>query len=307
LPPSQFVPGPAILTRSGRCWYRYCTDPPLSGGGHADQHRLLTEAQAASLRGDGWVHLPGAVPRARVDRAKRAINASLGKGLDPRRIESYRARSFCPELQGDAVVTDLLYGGAAWDVAQSLLGPGRVKRPATGQIALSFPETSPAARIQPHLDGMYTPSNGVPRGEISSFTLLVGVLLSDVEGPGSGNLVVWPGTHRLYEEYFRRQGPRSLLGGMPDVPLPEPVSVTGRTGDVVLCHYQLAHATGPNASPHIRYAVYFRLEHVDHGQQKWECLTDVWREWPGIAGQRTSTANSTSSVPFRHQPSRFEQ
>lgn len=279
-----------------------------SSGGEDTPRGVLTEAQAASLRGDGWLHLPCAVPRAVVDRAKRAINASLGKGLDPQRIESYRARSFCPELQAEAVVTDLLYGGAAWEVAQSLIGAGRVKRPATGQIALSFPETSPDAHIHPHLDGMYTPSNGVPRGEILSFTLLVGVMLSDVEGPESGNLVVWPGTHHLYEEYFRRQGPRSLLGGMPDVPLPEPVSLTGRTGDVVLCHYQLAHATGPNASPHIRYAVYFRLEHVDHGRQKWECLTDVWREWPGIAsGQRTSTGNSTSSVPFRHQPSRFEQ
>lgn len=279
-----------------------------SSGGEDAPRRVLTDAQATTLRDDGWLRLPGAVPRALVDRAQRAINASLGRGLDPGRIESFRARSFCPELQADAVVTDLLYGGTAWDVAQSLIGPGRVKRPATGQIALSFPEPSPKADIHPHLDGMYTPSNGLPRGEILSFTLLVGVMLSDVKGPGSGNLMVWPGTHRLYEEYFRRHGPQSLLGGMPDVPLPEPVSVTGRTGDVVLCHYQLAHATGPNASPHIRYAVYFRLEHVDHGRQKWACLTDVWREWPGIAsGQRTSTANSTSSVPFRHQPSRFEQ
>jgi ectoine hydroxylase-related dioxygenase (phytanoyl-CoA dioxygenase family) len=101
-----------------------------------------------------------------------------------------------------------------------------------------------------------------------------------------------------------------LLLGMPEVPLPAPQSVTGRAGDVVLCHYQLAHATGPNVSPHIRYAAYFRLEHVDHARQKWECLTDVWREWPGMAGeagQRTSTANSTSSDPLRHQPSRFEQ
>ena len=69
---------------------------------------------------------------------------------------------------------------------------------------------------------------GVPRGRILSFTMLAGVMLSDVPEPSSGNLVVWPGTHALYEEYFRRRGPGSLLEGMPDVPLGEPVAVTGR-------------------------------------------------------------------------------
>jgi hypothetical protein len=271
---------------------------------------VLSTAQAGSLRREGWLHVRGAVSRDLVERALRAINQSLGRGLDPARLTSYRSRSFCPELQDQRVINDLLHGGTAWDLAQSLLGRGRVKRPGTGQIALSFPDPAPLARLHPHLDGMYTPTNGVPPGEILSFTLLVGVMLSNAEAPRSGNLVVWPGSHHLYEEYFRERGPRSLLEGMPDVALPEPVAVTGRAGDAVLCHYQLAHAVGPNASPHIRYAVYFRLEHVDHARQKWECLTDIWREWPGMApaaDQRTSTGNSTSSVPLRHQPSRFEQ
>ncbi len=271
---------------------------------------VLSDAQAASLHRHGFLHVPGAVPRERVARALGAINQCLGRGLDPGRMESYRSRSFCPELQKEAVITDLLYAGAAWELAESLLGRGRVKRARTGQIALSFPTASPPGRLHPHLDGMYTPTNGVPRGEIRSFTMLVGVMLSDVTAPRSGNLVVWPGTHHLYEDYFRSRGPRSLLEGMPEVALPEPVPVSGGAGDVVLCHYQLAHAAGPNTSPHIRYAVYFRIEHVDHGRQKWECLTEVWREWPGmagVAGQRTSTANSTSSLPLRHQPSRFEQ
>ena len=193
-------------------------------------------------------------------------------------------------------------------MAEALLGAGRVKRPDSGQIALSFPTDGPASTPHPHLDGMYTPTNGVPRGQILSFSMLVAVLLSPVEAKDRGNLVVWPATHHLYEAYFRRRGPRSLLEGMPEVALPEPVAVTGRAGDVVLCHYQLAHAAGANTSPHVRYAVYFRLEHVDHGRQRWEALTDIWREWPGMAAaQRTSTGNSTSSVPLRHQPSRFEQ
>jgi hypothetical protein len=243
---------------------------------------LLSEAQRTSLHRDGYLRVPAAVPAALVDRALGAINQSLGRGLEPSRLETYRSRSFCPELQGAREITELLYGGAAWDIAESLLGPKRIKRPRTGQIALSFPAPGPAATPWPHLDGMYTPTNGVPRGKILSFTMLVGVMLSDVEQPPAGNLVVWPGTHHLYQDYFRRRGPRSLLEGMPEVALPTPVPVTGRAGDVVFCHYQLAHAAGPNTSPHIRYAVYFRLEHASHRRQRWECLTDVWREWPGM-------------------------
>jgi hypothetical protein len=242
---------------------------------------LLSDTQRAALRRDGYLVLPAAVPGALVDRALGAINQSLGRGLDPRRIEEYRARSFCPELQGEAAITDLARRSGVWAAAESLLGAGRVKRPRTGQVALSFP-TPVAPRVFPHLDGMYTPTNGVPRGQILSFTLLAGVMLSDVTSASAGNLVVWPGTHRVYEDYFRRRGPRSLLEGMPDVPLGDPVAVTGRAGDAVLCHYQLAHAAGPNTSPHVRYAAYFRLEHVDHAGQRWECLTDIWREWPGL-------------------------
>src|SRR6185295_19555008 len=108
----------------------------------------------------------------------------------------------------------------------------------SGQIALAFPQAGPAAPPYPHLDGLHTPTNGVPAGEVRSFTLLVGIVLSDVAASGAGNLTVWPGSHRLYEAHFREHGPRSLLEGMPPVALPPPVEVTARAGDVVLCHYQ---------------------------------------------------------------------
>jgi hypothetical protein len=243
---------------------------------------VLSDTQVASLHRDGYVHLPGAVPAGLVQQALAAINQSLGRGIDPAQLETYRSRSFCPELQTAREITELLYGGAAWEVAESLAGPRRIKRPGRGQIALAFPTPGPPGPAYPHLDGMYSPTNGVPRGKVLSFTMLAGVMLSDVAAPSSGNLVVWPGTHHLYQDYFRQRGPRSLLEGMPDVPLPLPVPVTGRAGDAVLCHWQLAHGVGPNTSPHIRYAVYFRLEHTDHARQRWECLTDIWREWPGM-------------------------
>src|SRR2546422_257962 len=93
-----------------------------------------------------------------------------------------------------------LHGGFdAWRRA----GAGRRAQPPP-----AFPQAEPVAPPYPHFDGRHTPATGVPAGEVRSFTLLVGVMLSEV-GPGAGNLTVWPGSHRLYEAYFREHGPRA--------------------------------------------------------------------------------------------------
>jgi hypothetical protein len=246
--------------------------------------KLNAEQREALLR-DGYATAPGVVPAAPLAAALRAINHSLGQGLSPADLPVFRSRSFCPELQRAPVILDLLRATPAWLLAESLLGEGRVEAVRSGQIALAFPQAEPPEAPYPHLDGLHTPTNGVPAGEVRSFTLLVGVILSDVNGPGAGNLTVWPGSHRLYESYFRDNGPKSLLGGMPPIALPDPVELTGRVGDVVLCHYQLAHAVGANTSPHVRYAVYFRLKSRGHDGRRWECLTDLWKEWPGLTAR----------------------
>jgi Phytanoyl-CoA dioxygenase (PhyH) len=245
-----------------------------------------TAAQRQALLEDGYATIPDVVPAARRDAALRAINRSLGQGLPPSELPVFRSRSFCPELQREPVILDLLRATPAWSLAESLLGAGAVETVRSGQIALAFPQADPAGPPCPHLDGLHTPTNGVPAGEVRSFTLLAGIVLSDVAAAGAGNLTVWPGSHLLYETYFREQEPRSLLQGMPPVALPPPVEVTARAGDVVLCHYQLAHAVGANTSPHVRYAVYFRLKSRGHDGRRWECLTDLWKEWPGLRERR---------------------
>ena len=243
-----------------------------------------TGARREALRERGFVVLPDILPRERREAALLAINASLGRGLAPADLPRFRAQSFCPELQRAGVVLDLFRGTAAARAATALVGPAGLEPVTTGQIALSFPvEKAPPGPPHPHLDGMYTPDNGVPAGSVLSFTMLAGIVLSDVDTPSAGNLVVWPGSHRVLEKYFRDRGPKSLLAGMPAVDLGRPEPVLARAGDVVLCHYQLAHAAGANTSPHVRYAAYFRLKARGHDERRWECLTDVWREWPSLS------------------------
>ncbi|MCY3710536.1 MAG: hypothetical protein OXG26_16725 [Caldilineaceae bacterium] len=53
-------------------------------------------------------------------------------------------------------------------------------------------------------------------------------------------------------------------------------------GDAFFVHYQIAHCASPNVSPHPRYAIYFRLRHVNLKAQLYEALTDIWLEWDGM-------------------------
>ncbi|MCC7492156.1 MAG: phytanoyl-CoA dioxygenase family protein [Fimbriimonadaceae bacterium] len=243
----------------------------------------LTLEQRQSIRRDGYAVIPGVVPQVMIDAALNQINAALGEGIDPAQVPVYRSRSFCPELQGHPELVGLFNDSPARALAESLLGAGQL-RPVTGaQIALRFPRVGdPPPRIGCHLDGMHSALNGVKAGTYGNFTMLAVVLLSDVPGPWCGNFTVWPGTHHQFEAWFREHGPDSLLDGMPPIDYPEPVQITGQAGDLVLCHYQVAHAAGPNLSPHVRYACIYRVYHVDHGSCRPAAMTDIWLEWPAI-------------------------
>jgi hypothetical protein len=232
---------------------------------------------------EGYIVLPGVVPQAMVREARKAINASLGQGMDAEQMTKFRAQSYCPELQRSELMTDLVMKTPIWGYAESMIGEGNLL-PVTGaQIALRFPTTQDPPPIpKPHLDGMYTPTNGVEKGKITNFTLLAVVLLSDLNAPYSGNFTVWPRTHNPYQDYFREHGAAAILEGMPPIDLPEPVQIIGKAGDVCLTHYQIAHTAMCNASDNIRYATIYRLYHKDHTSQMAEVLTDMWKEWDGM-------------------------
>lgn len=243
----------------------------------------LSYNQKQSFARDGFVILPGVVPRIMVDRALREINHSAGEGMNVAEMTKFRAQTYCPEITRSPAIGGLLNATPAWSLAESAIGEGRIQPADYGQIALRFPGLQdPPGAPRPHIDGMYSPTNGVEKGTIGNFTALLAVFLSDVPEPFAGNFTVWPGSHLQHAEYFKEHGPESLLNGMPAVQLPEPLQITAKAGDIVLAHYLLAHSVAPNVSPHVRYAVFFRLTHVDHARQKWESMVDPWLQWEGI-------------------------
>lgn len=243
----------------------------------------LNHAQKRHFFENGWVQVAGVVPRVMVDEARRAINHSLGQGTHPDDVSRFSAQSYCPELRSTPLITDLYNATPLRALAESAIGEGQINPISGGQIALRFPIVKdPPPAPGPHLDGVHTSNNGVPKGTISNFTALVAVLLSDLTRDDAGNFTVWSGSHRVYEEYFKAKGHDILLGATPKIEVGPPRQIMGKAGDVVLCHYQLGHGITPNVSPDVRYAVFFRLKHRDHDEQKIEVLADIWRHWSGI-------------------------
>jgi hypothetical protein len=245
----------------------------------------LSKEQKQQMYEQGYVHIRGGVPQHLVNDALKAINHSLGNGIPVEKVDQFRSQSFCPELQSDPVILNLFHQSQAPELLQSVIDLDLVHPVRGGQIALRFPNRDSEPRqARPHLDGMHSPLNGVPKGTIHNFTALVGVLLSDLPNRHAGNFTVWPGSHLLYEQYFKEHGAESLLNGLPPVQLPEPVQVTGNAGDLIIAHYMLGHGVTPNISPHIRYAVFFRIKHKAIQEHNWQqSMENIWLHWPGMA------------------------
>jgi ectoine hydroxylase-related dioxygenase (phytanoyl-CoA dioxygenase family) len=116
--------------------------------------------------------------------------------------------------------------------------------------------------------------------------MLVGIILSDVSEEFCGSLTVYPKSHHVTEKYFNEVGIDTVkengLSSFKTLPLCKPVQVTGKAGDVVFAHYNLAHTVAPNCSADFRYAIYFRIN-VRERPGCQEPLMNIWLDFPGLS------------------------
>jgi len=254
----------------------------------------LAIAQQRHFLEQGFLHVPQVVPRFLVHRALRAVNHSLGQGRPREDIAKLNAQSWCPELGGQDVITDLFNRTPAFEIAEDLLGVGKVDRVGGGQVPPRFPRGLEIVEAKPprgHIDGIGTPTNGVPVGSYHrGFTMLCVVLLSDLPEVDMGNFTVWPGTHELVAQRLREQGHGILANGIPEWDWRDagiaPHPCIGAAGDVVFAHYLTWHSASPNLSPHIRYAAIFRVRHVACGANGIDALTEPWCEFEALTDLR---------------------
>jgi hypothetical protein len=268
------------------------------------------------LEDDGFCILPEVVSADLVRVARAEINAELGRGFDPAEVPSFNAQSWCPELAPDPIITDLFYESPLFRIVCSSLENPADENPALGhilpvdrgQIALRFPasefDEQPAAQVYDnHLDGLHSSTNGVPVGSVRSFTMLVGVALSDCLEEDCGNFLVNKGSHQRVQRVFNQQaqiaergegvgygiGPGGSKedGIWPLGTFYPPTAFDGssshqlklRAGDAVIMHYSCVHAAAKNTGPDIRYMVYFRVWHRDHMMYNSRALTNNFIFW----------------------------
>jgi hypothetical protein len=237
------------------------------------------KAWCATLLRDGYRLFPDLAPRPLVEAANDAIQEDLERNFDPARQLQYDHQSYCPDIRSSHAIRALLENAAVTarvdavvEYANLVVGPPQIAIRRARSASAPYPP-------QPHIDGVATAHNGLVGDELLTFTLLVGVFLSDTPQEYAGNFTVWPGSHLRIEGYFRERGLKAMREGTPPIPLGVPRQIQTTSGDVILCHYQLAHAAAANVSARDRTAVYFRLSLTDLAQHRWYRLTHIWDGW----------------------------
>lgn len=247
---------------------------------------VSTAFQTDQFVRDGYAFFPQIVSQALVKTARDRILRDVQENYDPSRLVEYNNQSWCPRLCSSPEILNLFHSDPVQSVLNEALGKDRFQCD-RGQIAIRKAHNAdrPSAPV-PHIDGIPTPHNGLQGTEIQNFTALVGIFLTEVKTAFAGNFTVWPGSHIVLEKHFRERGKTALEEGMPSIPLGEPMQLLAKPGDLVLCHYGLAHSAAPNISDHDRIAIFLRLWFKEIAapeakEQRWHNLTHIWHGWPG--------------------------
>lgn len=273
----------------------------------ADQMRLndniLDEDTLRTFKEKGFMRLRGLVHPKLVQSAMQQINKSLAESNNK---DLFKAKTF----DRHPAVTDLFNASGIPEVLMKLLGCKKPPRQGAGQLALRFPGDAcrPGRQAPPghlnghrkhwHIDGC--PNNFIKGmtdhyGKIRNFDCLIGVLLSPVRQPLSGELCCYPGSHDELSDYFRtdnnlkdvaKTGKLPTGGATDNIFKHKPEACLGEPGDVFMANYMTAHFIAPNTSTNIRYAVYFRTSgpHFREMSDFSESMLQPWRNWPLMGG-----------------------
>ena len=233
------------------------------------------------VRVSGYVQFPGLTPSALVASAREVIDRDLRDNYDPAREQEYSNQSYCPDLKGTQPIMDLLEKSPILNVVEEAVGLDNVACDG-GQIAIRRAHNCDReVPPDPHIDGFASGLNDLEEGRVYNHAVTVGVFLTPIARAFAGNFTVWPGSHKIYEKYFRERGPVAMKEPMPLPEIGEPVQLMCGVGDLVFCHYELAHTAAVNTADIDRIAVYFRIwfRDAESNERRWECLTNIWNGW----------------------------
>ena len=232
------------------------------------------------LQTSGFLHVRGVVPHSAISAANQAISEDLAANYDPKLHQQYIHRTFCPDLRKKQVITGLLSRTPARDVVDTLLPFSRLWGIGHPQVAIRFAQEQSDPTQPPwHIDGVPTSMNGMRGKGLWTFTCLVGIFLTTTPRPDAGNFTVWPSSFDRLRQWFTDQGRAGMRKGRPSIDPGTPTQLLTQPGDVVVCHYLMAHAATPNTSNIERRAVFFRLSLPATVTRRYHHLVNPWAGW----------------------------
>jgi hypothetical protein len=242
----------------------------------------LTPQETAAFARDGAIVRRTFVPDRLVDRVRSSVDGWYRTEMDPALIDSYTQRTFAPDLGNDHDVLALFHESGVADLVTSLVP--EIEPVVTAQIQIRVPE-SDAGITQPekamHVDGVACPH--LDPSELRTFTLLVGVVLSEIADSDGGALRYVRGGHLDMAEWFRTEWSVGMTDQVPPrIDAEQGAPLLGSPGDVLLMHHLVPHGVGRNTSQTPRVMAYFRVSHSQHARQRLDALRDPWLEYPAI-------------------------
>jgi hypothetical protein len=243
---------------------------------------MITDAQLSQFRTQGYVVVPDVLTDEQVAAGRRVVAAMLER-KPPEGVGAY---FLWPQLDDAHPLLRLYRAAGIAELASQLVRPElALLEPDQAQVATTIPPW-PHIPGGPHVDGI-TPclDDGTP----GTFTLLAGLWLTPHDEVDRGNLYVWPGTHLGFGAYLAERGADALTnldelnpGPYADIPLGDPIQVTGPAGSVLFAHYLLAHNIGGHfgtADDDRRETLYYRLRAETHRANWREAVTNPLLEF----------------------------
>lgn len=243
----------------------------------------LSDEDLNTFRVSGVIIKRGFVPQDLVQRATTLVNDWYRNDMDRRLLVSYTQRTFAPDLGGHPDLLALFNKSGVADLVRDLLGDFLPVK--TTQTQIRLPEAE-SGGSQPekgmHVDGVSCPH--LDPTELRTFSLLVGVVLSDISDPAGGALRYVPGGHLTMAEWFRTEWSLGITDQVPpQVDAMTGTPLLGKPGDVLLMHHLVPHAVGRNFATTPRIMAYFRVSHPDHANRRLDALRDPWLDYPALS------------------------
>lgn len=225
------------------------------------------------------------VPASLIDDATALVTNWYHTGLDQRRITEFTQRTFAPHLGDHRDLLALFDQSGVAELAGELIGD--VAPVTTTQIQIRVPEDK-LGQAQPekamHVDGIACPH--LDPAELRTFSLLVGVVLSDIIDPAGGALRYVIGGHLQMAEWFQTKWSLGITAqAPPHIDAERGTPLLGKPGDVLLMHHLVPHAVGRNLTATPRVMAYFRVSHVDHASRRLDALRDPWLDFPPLTAR----------------------